>query len=187
MGSDEAALDEARRDQSEPATPPEDHDDWTTESSPLAASSRPAPPEPDWEDRWRRAVADLDNARKRCARELDRVRTDERARVASRWLPVLDNLELALSHARADPATIVSGVQAVRDEAVAVLNALGYPRRDESTYVGLPFDPAKHEVVTVVDDPDAAPGTVVDVLRPGYGDGEAQLRPAAVAVARQQG
>ena len=58
--------------------------------------------------------------------------------MASRWLPVLDNLELALSHARADPATIVSGVQAVRDEAVAVLNALGYPRRDESTYVGLP-------------------------------------------------
>jgi molecular chaperone GrpE len=102
-------------------------------------------------------------------------------------LPVLDNLELALSHARADPATIVSGVQAVRDEAVAVLNALGYPRRDESIYVGLPFDPAKHEVVTVVDDPDAAPGTVVHVLRPGYGDGEAQLRPAAVAVARQQG
>jgi molecular chaperone GrpE len=42
-------------------------------------------------------------------------------------------------------------------------------------------------VVTVVDDPDAAPGTVVHVLRPGYGDGEAQLRPAAVAVARQQG
>ena len=73
---------------------------------------------------------------------------------------------------RADPATIVSGVQAVRDEAVAVLNALGYPRRDESTYVGLPFDPAKHEVVTVVDDPDAAPGTVVHVLRPGYGDGK---------------
>jgi len=187
MGSDEAALDEARRDQREPATPPEDRDDWTTDSSSQAASSRPAPPEPDWEDRWRRAVADLDNARKRCARELDRVRADERARVASRWLSVLDNLELALSHARADPATIVSGVQAVRDEAVAVLNALGYPRRDESIYVGLPFDPAKHEVVTVVDDPDAAPGTVVDVLRPGYGDGEAQLRPAAVAVARQQG
>ena len=157
MGSDEAALDEARRDQPEPATPPEDRDDWTTDSSSQAASSRPAPPEPDWEDRWRRAVADLDNARKRCARELDRVRADERARVASRWLSVLDNLELALSHARADPATIVSGVQAVRDEAVAVLNALGYPRRDESIYVGLPFDPAKHEVVTVVDDPDAAP------------------------------
>jgi len=146
MGSDEAALDEARRDQPEPATPPEDRDDWTTDSSSQAASSRPAPPEPDWEDRWRRAVADLDNARKRCARELDRVRADERARVASRWLSVLDNLELALSHARADPATIVSGVQAVRDEAVAVLNALGYPRRDESIYVGLPFDPAKHEV-----------------------------------------
>ena len=186
MGPDDAALDEAQRDQ--PQVPPSvNRDEATRDRSPQVSSDRPAPAEPDWEDRWRRAVADLDNARKRCARELDRARTDERARVASRWLPVLDNLELALSHAQADPATIVTGVQAVRDQAVAVLNALGYPRRDESTYVGLPFDPAKHEVVTVVDDPDAMPGTVVRVFRPGYGDSEAQLRPAAVAVSRQQG
>ncbi|KUM70486.1 nucleotide exchange factor GrpE [Streptomyces griseorubiginosus] len=135
------------------------------------------------EDRWRRALADLDNLRKRHARELERERTVERSRTAAAFLPVLDNLELALTHAGADPGPIVAGVRAVRDQAVNVLELLGYPRRAET---GVPFDPARHEVVGVVQDPDAAPGTVVEVLRPGYGDGERQLRPAAVTVAKRE-
>lgn len=135
------------------------------------------------EDRWRRALADLDNLRKRHARELERERTVERSRTAAAFLPVLDNLELALTHAGADPGAIVEGVRAVRDQAVNVLDLLGYPRHAET---GVAFDPALHEVVGVVQDPDAAPGTVVEVLRPGYGDGERQLRPAAVTVAKRE-
>jgi molecular chaperone GrpE len=136
----------------------------------------------DWEDRARRAVADLDNVRKRHVGELQRAGAAERAQVAAGWLPVIDNLELALAHADADPASIVEGVRAVRDQAVAILARLGYARRDET---GVPFDPSQHEVLTVVDDPDAPPGTVVQVLRPGYGDAERQLRPVAVAVSRK--
>src|SRR5262245_47198926 len=67
-------------------------------------------------DRWRRAAADLDNLRKRYARELAREREAERARVAATLLPIVDNLDLALAHADADPATIVPGVRAVRDQ-----------------------------------------------------------------------
>lgn len=135
------------------------------------------------EDRWRRALADLDNLRKRYARDRPRELEAERARVAAAFLPVLDNLELALSHAGADPGAIVQGVQAVRDQAVEVLRSLGYPRHDET---GVPFDPTLHDVVSVVDDPDVAPGTVVQVLRPGYGEPGRQLRPAAVVVNRKQ-
>ncbi|MET7452590.1 nucleotide exchange factor GrpE [Streptomyces sp. NPDC005574] len=135
------------------------------------------------EDRWRRALADLDNLRKRHARELERERTLERSRTAAAFLPVVDNLELALAHAGADPGAIVEGVRAVRDQAVNVLEMLGYPRHAEA---GVPFDPARHEVVGVVRDPGVEPGTVVEVLRPGYGDGERQLRPAAVTVAKRE-
>ncbi|WP_333777290.1 nucleotide exchange factor GrpE [Streptomyces sp. IBSBF 3136] len=135
------------------------------------------------EDRWRRALADLDNLRKRHARELERERAVERSRTAAAFLPVLDNLELALTHAGADPGAIVEGIRAVRDQAVNVLELLGYPRHAET---GVAFDPARHEVVGVVQDPDAPPGTVVEVLRPGYGDGERQLRPAAVTVAKRE-
>jgi molecular chaperone GrpE len=132
------------------------------------------------EDRWRRALADLDNLRKRYARELDRERAAERARVAAQWLPVVDDLDRALAHAADDPTAIVEGVHAVRDHAMAVLARLGYPRYEE---VGVPFDPVQHEAVRVVEDAEAAPGTVVEVLRPGYGREEHWLRPAAVAVA----
>lgn len=135
------------------------------------------------EDRLRRALADVDNLRKRYARELDRERGAERGRVAGKFLPVLDNLERALGYAVADPASILNGLQAVRDQALAVLDELGYPRQGE---VGVPFDPVRHEVVAVVDDPDAPPGTVVNVVLPGYGRPDRQLRPAAVTVAGQR-
>jgi molecular chaperone GrpE len=154
------------------------------------AAGGPAPPEDEYtaelqelEDRWRRALADLDNLRKRHARELERERTVERSRTAAAFLPVLDNLELALSHAGAASGAMVEGVRAVRDQAVNVLELLGYPRHAET---GVAFDPARHEVVGVVQDPDATGATVVEVLRPGYGDGERQLRPAAVIVAKRE-
>jgi molecular chaperone GrpE len=136
------------------------------------------------EDRLRRALADLDNLRKRYARELDRERMAASDRVTAAWLPVLDNLDLALGHADAEPSTILAGVRAVRDQALAVLASLGFSRQDE---VGVPFDPARHEVVNVVEDPEAEPGTVIRVLRPGYGTTERQLRPGAVPVAGRRG
>ncbi|MFC9647502.1 nucleotide exchange factor GrpE [Streptomyces sp. NPDC056937] len=135
------------------------------------------------QDAWRRALADLDNLRKRHARELEEARETERARTAAAWLPVLDHLELALAHAHADPSSVLKGVEAVRDQAVDVLARLGYPREEES---GVPFDPGRHEVVRVVDDPDTEPGTVVEVLRPGYGRDGRQLRPMAVAVSQRR-
>lgn len=138
----------------------------------------------DLEDRWRRALADLDNARKRHARELSQAAEAERRRVTLAWLPVVDNLELALEHSEGDPAAIVEGVRAVRDQAVALLASLGYPRDDET---GVPFDPVRHEAAGMVEEPDAPPGTVVKVVRPGYGQApDRQLRPAAVLVSRKQ-
>ncbi|MEY9944141.1 nucleotide exchange factor GrpE [Kitasatospora sp. GAS1066B] len=158
--------------------PPQEAPELSQEAAPAREMSEIE----ELEDRWRRALADLDNLRKRHARERPRELEAERARVTAAWLPVLDNLELALAHAAADPGSIVEGVRAVRDQAVEVLRSLGYPRHDET---GVPFDPALHDVVTVVDAPDTAPGTVVQVLRPGYGEPGRQLRPAAVAVSRK--
>ena len=132
------------------------------------------------DDRWRRAVADLDNLRKRTAAEVDRERDYERSRAASALLPVVDNLDLALEHAAADPASLIQGLLAVRDQAVGALAMLGFPRRDD---LGTRFDPARHEAVGADPGADAAPGTVVAVVRPAYGEGDRQLRPAAVVVA----
>jgi molecular chaperone GrpE len=134
------------------------------------------------EDRWRRAVADLDNLRKRHGRDLERQRVAERSSVAGAWLPVVDNLELALAHTSGQADPVVEGVRSILGQALQVLEGLGYPRDSES---GVPFDPHRHEVVGVVEQGDSAPGTVLEVLRPGYGQGSSQLRPAAVIVSRR--
>jgi molecular chaperone GrpE len=135
------------------------------------------------EDRWRRAVAELDNTRKRFERQLTEQTRAERARTAAAFLPVLDNLDLALRHADADPTAIVTGVQAVRQQAVDILVGLGYQQIDPA---GERFDPARHEAARVVPAGEGVePGTVVDVLRPGYVDSTGALvRAAVVTVAR---
>jgi len=168
-----------------------------TDNAAATAAAEPARPAPDssdggapagidFEDRWRRAVADLDNVHKRQARDLVQERAAERARVAAAFLPVLDTIDMALAHAGADPNAIVAGVRAVRDQALDVLSGLGYPRQDD---VGVPFDPLRHEVVAVVSPEEAGQpaGAVAAVLRPGYGEPERQLRPAAVTVADGSG
>ena len=132
------------------------------------------------EDRLRRALADLDNLRKRQARELERQRAAEANRMAAAWLPVLDNLDLALGHADADPSTIIEGVRAVREQALAVLASLGFSRQDE---VGVPFDPNRHEAVARVVSPEETPGNVVNEIAPGYVLNGRVLRPAMVSVA----
>jgi molecular chaperone GrpE len=132
-------------------------------------------------DQRLRALADLDNLRKRCAAQVERAEADTRAQVARQWLPVVDNLERALEHAAADPRTIVDGIAAVRQQALGVLTSLGFPRRDDT---GATFDPARHEAVATTSDPRVPPGTVVQVVRAGYGEPDRQLRPAQVVVAK---
>ena len=134
------------------------------------------------EDRWRRAVAELDNFRKRVVRERAADRDEERRQVAARWLPVIDNLDLALSHAGTDETGIVEGIRAVRDQALAVLADLGFSRRDDD--LGAAFDPALHEAVGTVVRDDRPAGSVVHVARPGYGPDDRVLRPASVVVAK---
>jgi len=135
------------------------------------------------EDRWRRALADLDNLRKRYARELERERKLERSKVAGAWLPVVDNLERALHHSGGDADSVIAGVRAILDQAVQVLDSLGYPRDAEKD---VPFDPERHEVVNVTDNGGGPSGMVLEVLRPGYGKGSQQLRPAAVVVSGRE-
>ena len=128
-----------------------------------------------------RALADLDNLRKQCASQVAQASAETQRQVAAQWLPVVDNLERALAHAQADPGSIIEGIGAVRDQAIGVLAQLGFPRRDD---LGVPFDPARHEAVGSRPDPAAPEGSVVEVIRPAYGEPDRQLRPAQVVVAK---
>lgn len=170
-----------------PARPPDrDHPAAGPGREPADQAADSAPPEltqriAELEDQRLRALADLDNLRKKCASQVSSARAETRAEVAARWLPVVDNLERALDHAHADPGSIIEGIRAVLEQALGVLSQLGFPRRDD---LGSPFDPARHEAIAAVAETDAPAGSVVDVVRPAYGEGDRQLRPAQVVVAR---
>lgn len=167
--------------------PSTDSDESLTPDERSATEERPSPAAPEelelrlaeTEDRWRRAAADLDNARKRAARELALARDAERARAASVFLPVVDGLADAVTYAKQVNEGLAEGMESIREHAIAALERLGYPRID---HVGVPFDPRIHEVVSVVENGDVPPRTVLAVTRLGFGTAEHLLRPAGVVV-----
>lgn len=137
-------------------------------------------------DQLRRTAAELDNTRKRYARMAEEQRAKAEADTAAGFLPVIDNLDRAVAAApdACEAGAFVAGLAALRDQAVSVVEGLGFRRHAE---VKVPFDPYLHEAVGVDSEADAEPGTVVQVVRPGYGEGDRQLRPAAVVVAGKRG
>jgi molecular chaperone GrpE len=136
----------------------------------------------DLEDQRLRALADLDNLRKRCTAQAARAASQAGTAVAAQWLPVVDNLDRALSHSQSEPDAVMAGVLAIRDQAIEVLTRLGFARQEA---IGEAFDPTRHEAVATRPDPQAQAGTVVEVLQAGYGEGDHQLRPAQVVVAQE--
>jgi molecular chaperone GrpE len=134
-------------------------------------------------DDLRRLQAEFDNYRKRMLREQTaRVASASQALVA-RLLPVLDNFELAVSHAEQsrDFDRMLKGVEMVFGELREVLQGEGLVKIEAE---GKPFDPERHEAVVAVEQEGAEPGTVVDVVRTGYELRGKVLRPAMVKVAK---
>jgi molecular chaperone GrpE len=134
------------------------------------------------EDRWKRALADLDNYRKRTMRETDRRVEEARDAVVRDWLEAVDSIDRALA---ADPeGPLADGLRAIREQMDSILERQGVTRIGA---VGEAFDPERHEAVAVRATGDAPDKTVLDVARSGYMRGDRVLRPAQVVVARQVG
>ncbi|MFH1279872.1 MAG: nucleotide exchange factor GrpE [Candidatus Eisenbacteria bacterium] len=133
----------------------------------------------DLEDKWLRAVADLDNFRKRTARDRERDLWAARAGVTIPLLEVLDDFDRALG-GEEDGAPFRKGVEMIRGKFVAVLEGLGVRGFDS---VGEPFDPERHDALQNVPDPGVPAGHVAAEIRRGYLSGDRVLRPAMVAVA----
>jgi molecular chaperone GrpE len=154
-------------------------DDGVPDRAPQEEAARTGP-EPD--QQLLRALADLDNLRKRYGREMLRERESERELIAREWLPVVDNLERSLEFAKADDDPLVAGVRAVLEQAVGVLARLGFPRFDDT---GARFDASRHEALGAVPS-QYEPGTIVATVRPGYGNEGSLLRPAGVVVSQPE-
>jgi molecular chaperone GrpE len=131
------------------------------------------------EDRFKRAVADLDNYRKRAARELERMVAERSDAALLEWLEVVDTVDRALAQRPENP--LRDALRALLDQMESILARAGVTRVGEP---GEPFDPNRHEAVEVRETDEAPDRTVVEVLRSGYARGDRILRPAQVVVAR---
>lgn len=131
-----------------------------------------------------RALADLDNLRKRTQRELENARKYGLERLASELLPVRDSLEAGIVAAD-DPTT---GGNALLEGAQATLKLLDAALAQFSIDVidphGEPFDPQYHEAMSIVEAPEAEPNSVVTVVQKGFRIHERLLRPARVLVSK---
>jgi molecular chaperone GrpE len=135
-------------------------------------------------DKYLRAVADLENYRKRGKRDLDDAKADTKTRVLKEMLPVVDNLERAVEHAdkQGDAAVaIIDGIRLVLRQFVTAFERVDVTPVEAA---GQPFDPNVHEAISQLETSDAPPGTVVQVLQRGYRLGDRLLRPALVVVAK---
>jgi molecular chaperone GrpE len=130
-----------------------------------------------------RAVADLDNFKKRTERDLRKMLVDRRRILIERFLPVLDNLERALESDSKSGEALRGGIEQTLRGFKAVLEAEGVRAIDVA---GKGFDPAVAEAIgTVAADDGIIEDTVVEVPQKGYTiDGEL-LRPARVIVAKR--
>ena len=137
------------------------------------------------QDKFLRAVAEAQNARRRAEQEVDRARKYGIERFAKDILSVADNLGRALSAvpANLDPglANVVAGVQATERELQSVLERNGISRIES---IGQPFNAEFHQAMMEVEDASQPAGTVVQELAPGYLIAGRLLRAAMVAVSR---
>lgn len=143
----------------------------------------PAQPEViDYKDKYLRAFAELENYRKRVARERANWNADAIRSLASRLVDVLDSFQLAIDNNKSEDgdATFVKGVLSIRDQFTNVLEQNGVKKIDVAQ--GDDFDPDLHEALMMAESPDVEGQVVGAILRSGYMIEKRVLRPVQIQV-----
>ena len=135
-----------------------------------------------WE-KYLRAAAELENVRKRAARDVENAHKFALERFAGELLAVLDSLEMGLAAGEdADVDTLLQGKEATLKQLTSIMERFGVEELDPQ---GEPFDPAMHEAMTMQASADVEPGSVLTVFQKGYALNGRLLRPARVVVAAE--
>lgn len=136
------------------------------------------------EEQVLRARADVQNIRRRAEQDVEKARKFALEKFASELLPVVDNLERGLESAAQENAA----VDAIREGVEMTLNmfqgALGKFNVEVVDPAGAPFDPNHHQAMSMVENGEVEPNTVLHVMQKGYLLNGRLLRPAMVVVAK---
>ena len=175
--SDEASVDEtAEESREEPEDTQKDSEDRVQARLEEAYGKRD-----ELQNKYLRAVAELDNLRKRAARDREEISTRIKANLIGDLLPAMDAFRLGMEDARKreEAKGVVDGFAMVLTQFESVLGENGLSLIDPC---GEPFDPNLHEAVARENSEDVDEGLVLSTVRVGYKLGERLLRPAAVVI-----
>jgi molecular chaperone GrpE len=131
-----------------------------------------------------RAHAEMQNIRRRAERDVESAHKFALEKMASELLAVVDNLERALQAADAEDESskaLREGVEMTLSGFIATLSKFNIAQIDPE---GEPFDPQQHQAMSMVENADVEPNTVVAVLQKGYSLNGRLVRPAMVMVAK---
>ena len=134
-------------------------------------------------DQALRAQAEAENTRRRASRETENARKFALERFVSALLPAIDSFERAVEAAAAADAgqSVVEGIELSLKLLLDAFEGAGVRVVDPA---GEPFDPAFHEAMSMVTEPDMEPGSVARVIQKGYVLNERLVRAAMVMVAQ---
>ncbi|MBN2530921.1 MAG: nucleotide exchange factor GrpE [Deltaproteobacteria bacterium] len=132
-------------------------------------------------EKYLRALADLDNLRKRSRRDVEEARVKGQMSVLEELLPALDSIDMALKSIEPNDANqaVYDGMLMVHKQFLTSMERF-HLKRVQS--LGQKFDPSMHEAVSYVPSPDHDTGAIIDEMRSGYTLGERLLRAAMVVV-----
>jgi molecular chaperone GrpE len=135
-------------------------------------------------DQVLRVQAEMQNVRRRVERDVENAHKYALDKFSADLLPVVDNLERALSSISADDESqkaVAEGIELTLKSFVDVLARFKIEPVDPA---GQPFDANLHQAVSMVPNPDLEPNTVMDVFQKGYTLNGRLIRPAMVIVSK---
>ena len=129
-----------------------------------------------------RAQADMQNLRRRCEKDVEQAHKFGQERLIKELLPVIDNFERAIETApEGTDAVVMDGITMTKDGMLAALAKFDVIQVDP---MGTPFDPTFHQAVSIIENAEVEPNSVIAVMQKGYTLNGRLVRPAMVMVSK---
>ncbi len=131
-----------------------------------------------------RAQAELLNVRRRAEQDVEKAHKFGQEKLIGELLPVVDNLERALASIDTSDEAFKPVIEGIELTHKSFLDTLARYQVEVIAPHGEPFNPQLHQAMTMVDNPDVEPNTVIDVFQKGYTLHGRLVRPAMVVVSK---
>ncbi len=134
-----------------------------------------------YKERLLRLAAEFDNYKKRIKTDVDNAKLIGKAEIMKELLPIVDEFEIAMIAVKeSGNQPMIKGFELVYSNFMDAMKKNGL---EEVKAIGT-YDPYRHEIIMMQDDPGKKPGTIISVTKRGYALGDILLRPASVIVAK---